>query len=245
MMKTIITYTVISSLILSGCAGSLSASKGVNYIYEYTMTQPLSKEMTFRDNYIYIQFKIDASAINFQLQNISEASMSIVWEKVSMGVNKRIFSVRNSSTIYSLSNTLPVPVVIPSLGYVRETIIPRENISYKDGKWVEKDFFLTNDRGSKRLSVAIQKTVNSEISLTLPVKIGDVIVEYPFTFKVKAATALPSNILPPKKDRPEAPKIPMQESSVRPSYIPILIAVGIFGISAYFLSKKERTPSDL
>lgn len=243
-MKIIITYILICCIAVSGCAGSLSASKGVNYIYEYTMTQPQSKQMIFRDEYIYIQFKIDASAISFQLQNISDASMSIVWEKVSMGINKKTFSVRNLSTFYSQTSAPPVSVVIPPLGYVRETIIPRENIFYKDGKWVEKEFFVTNDRGSKKLAAAIQKTTNKEISLMLPIKIGDVVMEYPFTFKVSAVKALPSNVLPPKKVRPEPPKLPMQEmASV--SYVPIIIVALILGAGAYFLSQKERAPSDL
>ena len=244
-MKTVMTYTLIACLILSGCAGSLSASRGMNYLYGYTMVEPQSKQMIFRDNYVYIQFKIDASAINFQLQNISEASMSIVWEKVSIGVNKKIFSVRNSSTLYSTSVTPPVPVVIPPLGYVRETIIPRENIFYKNGAWNEKEFFLTNDHGSKRLAAAIKKTTNKRISLILPVKIGDVVIEYPFTFKVNTVKVLPSDVLPPKKERPEPPKSPMQEAGGGLSFVPIVIVAVIFGVSAYFLSKKERSPSDL
>jgi len=213
-------------------------------MYEYKMILPPSKQLMFRDDYIYVQFKIDASAINFQLQNISDASMSIVWEKVSLSVNKKTFSVRNASTLYSSSNALPAPVIIPPLGYVRETAIPRENIFYKDGQWVEKDFFLANDHGSKRVAAAIQKPVNRVISLVLPVKIGDVVVEYPFTFKVDSVKALPPNVLPPKKDRPAPPKMPVQEAGTV-SYVPIIIVAAILGVGAYFLSQKERTQSDL
>ncbi len=230
---------------MSGCAGSLSAPGGVNYLYTYALVQPPGRNMTFRDEYIYVQFKIDASAINFQLQNISAASLSILWDKVSMGVNKHMFAVRNSSTFYSSSNVTATAVVIPPLGYVRETVIPRENIFIRNGKWLEKELFLTNDRGEQRLSRGIKRTVGSEVTLTLPLKIGEVVVEYPFTFKIMSADPLPPDILPPAKDRPIPPKTPGLESAGPPSFVPILIAAGIFGISAYFLSKKPRTPSDL
>ena len=244
-MKTMITYILICCFILSGCAGSLSASRGVNYIYHYSLVQPPGADMIFRDDYIYIQFKIDESAINFQLQNISGASLSILWEKVSMGVNKRIFAVRNSSTLYSASTASPVTVVIPPLGYVRETVIPRENIFFRGGEWREKLLFRTNDRGSQKLRDGIKRMVGSEVTLTLPLKIGEVEVKYPFVFRIASVEPLPSNVLPPAKDRPMPPKTPVQESSVGPSYVPILIAAVIFGVSAYFLSKKERSPSDL
>ena len=199
--------------------------------------------MIFRDNYVVIQFFFDASAISFQLQNVSEATMSIVWEKVSLGVNKRIYAVRNTSTFYSVGNITPPSVSIPPLGYIRETIIPRENIFNEKGVWVEKDFFLTNDRGSSRIKAAISRLVGAEVALTIPIKIDEVVVDYPFVFKVSKVTPLPSRLLPPVKERPPAPKMPTIEAGTSSSLVPILIAGGIFGIAVYLLSMK-KTPAD-
>lgn len=237
-------YILIASLLFSGCAGLSGAAKGSNYIYTYSLVSPQkSDKMIFRDNYVVIQFFFDASAISFQLQNISEATMSIVWEKVSLGVNKRIHAVRNTSTFYSVGNVIPQPVSIPPLGYIRETIIPRENIYNEKGVWVEKDFFLTNDKGSSKIKTAMKRFVGSEVTLSIPLKIGDVIVEYPFVFKVTKVTPLPSHLLPPVKERPQAPKTTINEAGTSNSLVPILIAGGIFGIAIYLLSIK-KTPAD-
>ena len=240
-------YCVIASLLLSGCAGSIgSQQQGTNYLYAYSMTVPQkSDQLIFRDNYVYIQFNIDASAINFQMQNISAASMSIVWEKVSIGVNKRTYSVRNTSNFYSTDMSTPTPLVIPPLGYIRETIIPRENVYMEKGNWVEKELFLTNDHGYPRVKKAIVGFVGSEVTLSIPVKIGEIVVEYPFTFKVSKVTPLPAHLLPPAKERPPAPKTPFFESAIGSNIVPVVIAAGILGIAIYLLSQKKTPSADL
>jgi hypothetical protein len=239
-------YVLIISLILSSCSGALNSPSGVNYMYTYTMTQPQkSDQLIFRDNYLYIQFFFDASAISFQLQNVSGASMSIVWEKVSLGVNKRTFAVRNSNTFYSLGNPVPPPLTIPSLGFIRDIVIPRENVFVKNEKWVEKSFFLMNDKGSQRLKNTISGMVGSEVTLTIPVKIGEIIVEYPFVFKVSKIEPLPSNMLPPVKSRPPVPKTNLQQADAGSNLVPIVIAAGIFGVVIYLLSQKKTPAADL
>jgi hypothetical protein len=244
--KNVLIYTLIGSLLLSSCSGSMNAPSGVNYIYTYTMMQPQKNDqMIFRDNYIFIQFFFDASAVSFQLQNVSEASMSIVWEKVSIGVNKRTYAVRNSSTFYSSGNAAFPMLVIPPLGYIRETVIPRENVYVEKDKWIEKEFFVTNDRGSLRYKNFITKMVGSEVTLTIPVKIGEIVIEYPFTFKVSKVSPLPSNVLPPAKERPPVPKTTLQEAGTGNNLIPILIAAGIFGVAIYLLSQKKTPAANL
>ena len=224
----------------------MNAPAGVNYIYTYTMTQPQKNDqMVFKDNYLFIQFFFDASAISFQMQNVSEASMSIVWEKVSLGVNKRTFAVRNSSTFYSTGNSIFPMLVIPPLGYIRETVIPRENVYVEKEKWVEKELFLTNDRGSMRYKKAILGMVGSEVTLTIPIKIGEIVVEYPFVFKVSKISPLPTKVLPPVKDRPPVPKTTMQQAGAGSDLVPILIAGGIFGVALYLLSQKKTPAADL
>ncbi len=239
-------YFLIISILLSSCSGLMNAPASVNYIYTYTMAQPQkSDQMIFRDNYLFIQFFFDASAISFQLQNISEASMSVVWEKVSLGVKKRTYSVRNNSTFYSAGHAAPPLLVIPPLGYIRERVIPREHVYVEKNKWVEKEIFLTNDRGSQKIKKAIMGMVGSEVTLTIPIKIGEIVVEYPFVFKVNKITPLPSNVLPPVKDRPPVPKTNLQEAGTGSDLVPMMIAAGIFGVAIYLLSQKKTPPADL
>lgn len=246
-LKSLLVTIIITSLLFSGCVGAMQSQKGVNYIYTYTMTLPVkSDQLIFRDNYLYIQFNIDASAINFQMQNVSGASMSIVWEKVSISVNKRTYSVRNTSNFYSNGMSAPAPLVISPLGYIRETIIPRENIYMDKGKWVEKDLFLSNDHGYPRVKKAITSFVGSEITLSIPMKIGEIVIDYPFTFKVSKITPLPANLLPPVKDRPQMPKAAVIEAAATStSLVPMFIAAGILGVAIYLLSQKKTQPADI
>lgn len=244
-LRSIITL-LIGSLLLSGCSGAAGVQSGTNYLYTYRMTQPaVSDKLIFRDNYIVIQFSFDQSAVSFQLQNISEASMSIVWEKVSIGVNKRIYSVRNTSNFYSQNTAAPTSLVIPPLGYIRETIIPRENIYMDKGTWVEKDLFLSNDRNNAKLKKTITGYVGGEIAISIPVKIGEIVTDYSFTFNVAKVTPLPAKLLPPAKERPLAPKTPAMESSAGSSIIPVAIAAGVLGVAIYLLSQKKTPAADL
>ncbi len=244
--NTTIAVLVIVSLIVSGCSGLGGAAKGTNYLYSYVLSQPVSNsQLFFRDNYIIVQFSFDASAISFQLQNISEASMSIVWEKVSLSVNKRTYAVRNTGTFYSVGSVAPTSPVIPPLGYIRETIIPQENVYIENGKWVEKDLLLTNDRGSAKIRAAMMKLVGSEIRLNIPIKIADIEIDYPFVFKVGKVTPLPSHLLPPVKDRPPVPKQTMSESGSGSTIIPVFIAAGVLGVAIFLLSQEKTPPADL
>ncbi|MFZ4620525.1 MAG: hypothetical protein ACOYNS_08195 [Bacteroidota bacterium] len=242
----LIVYVLIASLLLAGCSGAAGAQSGTNYLYTYKMTQPVvNDQLMFKDNYIIIQFSFDQSAVSFQLQNVSQASMSIVWEKVSLGVNKRIYSVRNTSNFYSMTSAPPIPTVIPPLGYIRETMIPRDNIFMDKDQWVEKDLFLSNDRNNAKLKKAITGYVGGEITLSIPVKIGEIVTDYAFTFNVSKVTPLPSKLLPPVKERPAAPKSPVMESSSGSNIVPIAIAAGVLGVAVYLLSQKKTPAADL
>ena len=241
----ILCIALIGSVLLSSCAGSLASSRGNNYIFSYSLTEPVrNNELIFRDKYIIVQFTIDESAISFQMQNISEARMSIVWDNVSLGVNNRTFSVRNKSNFYS-TNTSFADVVIPPLGYIREIVIPRENVFIKDGEWVERQFFITNDRGSKQLESVIQRYRGDQLSLMLPIKIGEIVVPYQFVFTVSKITKLPSNLLPPVKVRPPKPKVSVQEAGSGAEIMPIVVAAIVLGLTAYILSKKKTPAGDI
>lgn len=237
---------LIGSLLLSSCAGSLATSRGSNYLFSYSLTEPVkNNDLIFRDKYIIIQFTIDEAAISFQMQNISDARMSIVWDNVSLGVNNRTFSVRNKSNFYSANNTAFADVVIPPLGYIREIVIPRENVFIKDGAWVERQFFITNDRGSKELERVIHRYRGNHLSLMLPIKIGEVVVPYQFVFTVNKITKLPSNLLPPVKVRPPQPKTGIQEAGSGGQIMPIVVATIVLGLTAYILSQKKTPAGDI
>jgi hypothetical protein len=238
----IVNILLVSLTFFFGCAGALPGGKqGGRYIYNYSLIEPaVNDQLMFKDDYITIQFKFDESAIKFQLQNISDVPLSIVWENVAIGLNNRVFPVKNTATLYQTDLGHPPAVVIPSLGYIRDMVIPRDYISISKDAWVEKDIFPTDDMGSAARKKLITKYMGSQVKLLLPIKIGEVVQEYSFTFKVKGITPLPENRVPPVKERPAKPKIATAGSSS--ALLPVLIAGGILAVAIYAFSKEKSSP---
>lgn len=234
---------LVSLMFFFGCAGSMGAGrKSTRYIYTYTLINPVvNDQLLYKDDYITIQFRLDETAIKFQLQNISDVPVSIMWENVAVGLNNRVFPIKNISTLYQTELTQPPSVMIPSLGYIRDMVIPRDYITIDKDKWVEKDLFPTDDMGSAARKKLIPKYVGSQIKLLLPMKIGEVVQDYSFTFKVKSISPVPENRLPPVKERPVPPKM-IAGAGTSNSILPIVIAGGILALAIYALSKEKASP---
>lgn len=236
------------ALFITDCSGAMTvpAHPGTRYVLSYTMEQPIqNSELKFRDDNIDIQFFIDAAAVTFQLQNNSDQQLSVAWDRVSFGVNRRSFSIRNNSTFYSMGHAIPQPLVVPPQGFLRETVIPWQHVYFEKGRWVEKDLFQTHDSGSQKIKGIIESSVGNEISLMLPVRIGKLVMDYSFTFKVAAANPLPSNTAPPEKERPPKPDAPVYESSIMQGYLPIFISAGILVVSIIIFTQKKAPVEEL
>lgn len=209
-------------------------------MYAYTMEHPVqTSDLKFRDDQINISFFIDASAITFELHNLSDQQMSIAWERVAFGMNKRMFPVRNNTTFYSFGNNPPQPLSIPPQGYLRETVIPWPHVNFEKGGWTERDLFPTNDSGSLKIKEAIAQSAGSEITLILPLRIGKLVIDYTFVFKAGAAIPLAPGTKPAEKERPSKPDTPLYESSVMQGYLPIVISAGILAVAIYLFSQKK------
>lgn len=226
-----------------GCSGSMSGGrKETRFIYSYALIKPaVNDQLLFKDDYITIQFKLDESAVKFQLQNISEVPISIVWENVAIGLNNRVYPVKNSATLYQTEMAHPVSLIIPSLGYVRDLVIPRDYISIENSEWVERDLFPSNDKGSPKRKNLILKYIGSQIKLLLPLKIGEVVQDYTFIFKVKNVDAVPEDKLPPIKERPVPPQVASAVQGSQ-SLLPVLIAGGILAVAIYAFSREKAAP---
>lgn len=239
-------FLVSGALFITGCSGSLnlSAPAGTRYVYPYTMEHPVqTSDLKFRDDQINIIFSIDAAAINFELHNLTDQHMSIVWERAAFGMNKRMFPVRNNTTLYSFGNDIPQPLSVPPQGYLRETVIPWPHVNFEKGRWIERDLFPTNDSGSLKIKEMIATSAGSEISLILPLRIGKLVIDYTFTFKAGAAIPLAPGTAPAEKERPPKPDAPLYESSVMQGYFPIIISAGILVVAIYLFSQK-KTPAE-
>lgn len=236
---------LMAGALFSGCSGLGHAVSGRMW-YTYELAAPVkSKDLIYRDDHLIVQFKLDESALRFQLQNVSEAPVAVDWEKASVSLNNRTYALRNSATWYAPPSAVPSSVTVPPLGYIRDMVIPRENIYQENGRWIERPFFPNDDLGSAKRRALIMRYRGSRVTLTLPVRIAEVVKEYTFTFRVSAIDPLPPNTLPPAKERPPVPPVTGGEGSVTRAVIPMIITAGVLGVAVVLLSQKKTPAGDL
>jgi hypothetical protein len=247
-MKTkLIRLVILASLagFLMSCAttSQFTPGKGNKYQYTYKLMYPVeNSNLLFQDDSIIVQFKFDEAAIRFQLQNISDSYLVIDWNKASMNIQGRYFAVRHVSNLYCDSSS-STSILLPPLGYLRDIVIPRDNI-YNDGdRWVEIDVLPTTDGKSRELQESIQNSAGRQIGLLLPVMFGSMEKNYEFDFQVDSVKRIPWKDYEPFQRVPEPPS-PKRGVLGLDNVTTAIIVVGILGFSAYVLSVKKSPPSE-
>ncbi len=234
-----------SGLILS-CAttSQFTPGKGDKYEYSYKMTYPVeNRNLLFQDDSIIIQFKFDEAAIRFQLQNISESHLTVDWDRTSMNLSGRYFSVRHSDNLYTDSLKVSSSIMLPPLGYFRDLVIPRDHIYYDGRKWVEEDLLPTVDENSQPLRESIRKSAGQRIGLLLSLRFNRTEKNYEFDFQVDTVRPIAWKDYVPGKRIP-APPVPKHGIPVLDQVTTAIIAVGMLGFSAYVLAVKKNPPSE-
>lgn len=247
-MKSKFFYLIIAigcACILMSCAstGRFTPGKGNKYRYVYKLTYPVENtDMIFQDDSIIVQFKFDEAAIRFQLQNISDSYLTIEWSKSAIAVGGKFSSVRNMANLYS-DTLLQNSILLPSLGYIRDIVMPRHNIYFDGEKWVEVDLLPTMDHNCKDVRDNILKNVGQKVNLSLPLLFGSNEKIYEFEFRVDSVKQvmwrdyMPIPRIPP-------PPIPKKTITGMDNLTAAIITVGVLGFSAYVLTMKKHPPTE-
>jgi hypothetical protein len=236
---------VVLAVLVSGCATTspFSPGSGNKYQYFYSLIYPVRADnLLFRDDSVIIQFKFDEAAIRFQLQNISTSTIHIVWNKASMQQNGRYFSVRHADNLYTDRSDTNASVLLPPLGYLRDLIIPRNNILFDGKEWVEDDLFPTTDNRNVALREHIHHSVGQQVGLILPLAFGTAIKNYEFDFQIDSVKQLPWKDYHPVKRIPEPPVPPSHP--VLDNITTAIIVVGVLGLSTYLITSKKNPPTE-
>lgn len=227
------------------CAGGrfLGTGRGTKYVYSYTLTYPEnSPSMVFQDDSLKIQFNFDASAIRFQLQNLSTSNMMVRWNHVSIGVDNRFSVVRHSVDFYSDSARLSASALVPPTGYILETVIPAENVRFDATQWTERDLFTTTDHGDPAIGRKISENVGKSVVLMLPLQFGNSMADYRFEFQVTAVRPIAwSDYRPPRRNPPGSARTGI---SVGDEITTAFITVGLLGFVAFMVSLKKNPVSE-
>jgi len=242
-IQTVIIISFAGFLMSCAMMSQFSPGKGSKYQYAYKLVYPVeNSNLLFQDDRVIFQFKFDEAAILFQLQNISESNITIGWNKATIGINGKYTPIRHKSNLYGDTSSFQ-SIILPSLGYIREIVIPRDNI-YNDGdRWVELDLLPTTDQNSAALKETILKSAGKQVSLLLPVTFGTTDKNYEFYFQVDSVKRIPWKNYVPLKREP-APPHPKHGIIALDNVTTAIIVVGVLGFSAYVLSIKKNPPSE-
>jgi hypothetical protein len=244
-LKRLICYVlviVLPSQAFLSCAGGhfLGMGRGNKYAYSYTMTAPVdSPLMIFQDDSLKIQFKIDDSSIRFQLQNLSQSEMAVQWDKVSLGVDHAYSLVRHIINLYADTARGERSVQFPPRGYIRDLVMPVDNIFFDGSKWMQTDLFQTRDGGKDEMKGTIEKNVGKSLALILPLKFGSAPKEYRFQFRIVSVKPVlwrdyrPSLPVPPPPPRQTGADL---EDEITTAFI----VVGLLGFAAFMISLKKQ-----
>jgi hypothetical protein len=236
---------VLAGVLLGGCAttGGFAPGVGTKYQYNLTMVAPSqTTDLTHRDERVLIQFKPDEAAMKFQIQNISDQEMTVVWDRASIGVEGRFYPVRHASTLYTDSAS-SMSIILPPLGYLRDLLIPAENIRFDGEKWVEADLLPTVDGNDAALRSMIRGSVGKQISVILPLRFGDTEAIYEFAFKVSSVRPIAWRDYQPVTRVP-APPVVHRSSGPLDQVTVAVIALGVLGFVAFIVSIAKDTPTE-
>lgn len=224
------------------CAGGrfLGTGRGDKYVYVYEMIAPVkSPQMIFQDDSVRVQFKIDDSAVRFQLENLSHSIVYIQWNRVSLGIDNRFSFVRHSMDFYSDTSWINVSTLIPPGGYILETLAPVANVCFDGTRWVERDLFPTSDGDDTTIAKAIARNVGKPIVLILGLQAGSSQRDYKFEFRVSSVAEIQwKDYRPPKRNPP-----PQRQRSVvmlADEITAAFIIVGLLGFAAFMVSLKKQ-----
>lgn len=234
------------AIVLSSCAstGTYGSGKGNKYRYVFRMMAPVqNNNLLFQDESMIIQFKFDDAAVKFQLQNVTGGTCSIDWPKTTLGVNGRFFPIRHADNLYSDTATVTTSVPIPSMGYIQDLVIPRDNILYGKDGWREVDLFLTTDNGSETLRKTILQSAGKSVALVMPMRFGTTVRNYEFDFQIASVERIFWKDFTLVKRVPAPPERNPTSQSLDQVTTAIL-ALGILGFAAYLITIKKNPPTE-
>ena len=223
----------------------LQSGRGNKYRYVASMTAPQrSMNLLYRDDDIIVQFRLEESALRFQFQNLSDSTLLIDWPHASIGVRGIYSPVRNLSTFYDTTSVRPAGRYVPSLGVIRDVILPRGNTYFDRTRWHREDLLPTTDGNSQAMRNTIAGMVGSPIDVLLPVAVAGYQRQYHFTFAVDSVLQMRWDEYRPEAWLPSEPPVMRVGPTSDDEITAAIIASGFLGFFSYMLTAKKSPVSE-
>lgn len=203
-----------------------------------------SKDLLYRDDRIIIQFRLEESALRFQLQNLSDSTLQIDWPNASIGIRGVYSPVRNLSNFYDTVSIQPASCTIPTFSVIRDVILPRGNTYFNGTRWYREDLLPTVDGNSRAMKNTIAGMVGSPIDVLVPIGVGGSQRVYHFTFAVDSVSQLRWDEYRPAVWLPSEPPILHIRPTTEDQITAAIVAGGFLGFFSYMLTVKKTPVSE-
>jgi hypothetical protein len=195
-MKKILLLSIVTAITLVSCvAPSMLSRYGYAYEYKHKLIGDKTFADTYKDENIEISFAFPKTELDFELKNLSQNPIKIIWDEVSLvqyGEGKRIF---HKGVKYTERSNPQVPTIVPAGTSYSDLVTPIDNVSFDQGyyvnefahksaEWVTSDLWFPNDFNKPDVSSHIMQLKGLKYSLLLPMEINGVKKNYTFQFEI-------------------------------------------------------------
>jgi hypothetical protein len=180
---------IILVVFLAGC------ESGVKYVYNISMVEPKStgEPLAYEDDMLAIKFTPlitsdnkyippALKAINFQIRNLSDRSIKILWNDMSfIDIDNTVSKIMHYGVKYTKRGESMSPTSIPAGTILEDSITPTDRVSWSS---ISNDWFnsgIVNEHNAGQYH-------QEEIGITLPIEYNGEVQEYLFKFKVIVKT---------------------------------------------------------
>ena len=195
-MKKILSLSIVTAITLVSCvAPSMLSRYGYAYEYKHRLVGDKTTGDTYKDENIEISFAYPKTELDFELTNLTQNPIKIIWDEVSFiqyGEGKRIF---HKGVKYTERSNPQVPTIVPVGTSYSDLVTPIDNVSFDQGyyvnafankpaEWVTSDLWFPNDFNKPEVSSRIMQLKGLKYSLLLPMEVNGVKKNYTFEFEI-------------------------------------------------------------
>jgi hypothetical protein len=195
-MKKILLLSVLTAITLVSCvAPSMLSRYGYAYEYKHRLIGDKTIGDTYKDENIEISFAFPKTELDFDLKNLTQNPIKIIWDEVSFvqyGEGKRIF---HKGVKYTERSNPQVPSIVPVGTSYSDLITPIDNVSFDEGyyvnafanqpaRWVTSDLWFPNDFNKPETQSHLIGLKGWKYKLLLPMEINGVKKNYTFEFEI-------------------------------------------------------------
>lgn len=137
------------------------------YVAQYDFDLKDGKNLTFENDSLSVKFNPTREGIGFELQNKTDTSMQIKWDRVSyVDIEGSSHSVIKSGTRYSERNEPRNPTSVAPNSFVEDVIFPADYIEYSSyfNEYRKEDLFPNGEES--------QRYEGESFSIYMPLSIG-------------------------------------------------------------------------